>query len=499
MPNAVFAVVQVVVTSVTLFFLYRFLLATLGVDALGVWSLVAAATSLAGVSSLGLPGGTVHFVSKYLARGDATKAGAAAETATLSTAIAMTVAALVFWPLSSWLLGLLVPPDWVEQARQLLPFTLAALWLSSVGGAIYAGLDGCHRITVRSVATIVTQPLVLVLSLWAVPHMGLAGLAAAQLVQYSVWLALGWVLLRRYLPSISRIPRKWARPMFLEMWRYGVNFQAISIVAMLLDPLSKALVSHFGGLASVGYFELANRLVVQVRAVLVAANQVLVPYYSKVAEASRTGIRGLYESNLGAMFLLSSLTLSSLVAMLPLISALWIGHLEPLFLFFAVVMTVGWFINLVGVPAYFANLGGGWISRNLFSTAVQGGGMVLFGVLLGVLGGAKGVTIAYAFALFLGCLAVVWPFHRSEEVRASVLFSRVNWTALTLGVAVAACGFISSLVLYSSVGRLAAIAAAVLVVLAGWAAFFVAIPSFRATAKQLIASSRYARGEGVPD
>jgi len=271
-PNAVFAVAQVVVASVTLFFLYRFLLATLGVDALGVWSLVAAATSLAGVSSLGLPGGTVRFVSKYLARGDATKAGAAAETATLSTAIAMALAALVFWPLSSWLVGLLVPSSWVEQARQLLPFTLAALWLSSIGGAIYAGLDGCHRITVRSVATIVTQPLVLVLSLWAVPHMGLTGLAAAQLVQYSVWLALGWVLLRRYLPSISRIPRKWSRPMFLEMWRYGLNFQAISIVAMLLDPLSKALVSHFGSLAAVGYFEMANRLVVQVRALPVAAN-----------------------------------------------------------------------------------------------------------------------------------------------------------------------------------------------------------------------------------
>ena len=149
---------------------------------------MAATTSLAAVSSLGLSGGTVRFVSRYLALGDRARAGSAAETATISIAVVMAVATLAFWPLASWLLGFLVPIQWLGEARQLVPFTLAGLWLPSTGGPVLAGLDGCHRIATRSAVTMASQPLLLVLAVWWVPQLGLTGVAMAQLVQYSAWL-----------------------------------------------------------------------------------------------------------------------------------------------------------------------------------------------------------------------------------------------------------------------------------------------------------------------
>ena len=62
-------------------------------------------------------------------------------------------------------------------------------------------------------------------------------------------------------------------------------------MTMLLDPLAKVLLSRFGGLSAVAYFEMANRMVSQARSLIASANQVLVPYYSKVAETTRGRIQ----------------------------------------------------------------------------------------------------------------------------------------------------------------------------------------------------------------
>jgi O-antigen/teichoic acid export membrane protein len=485
LPNAALATVQVIVTSATLFFLYRYLLSTQGIDALGVWSLVVAATSLATISNLGLAGGTVRFVSKYLAHKDERSAAQAVETSTLSVAVVMAFAILLIWPASGWLLSVVVPSKWVGAAHELLPYTLGALWLNSVGGAIHSGLDGCHRADQRSLATIVTQPLLLLLVFWLVPKIGLKGLAYAQIFQYLAWVGIGWVLLRRQLPTLSYTPWRWSKALFLEMWRYGLNFQLIAIMGMLAEPLLKGLISYFGNLGAVGYFEMANRLVGQVRSLPVSANQVFVPYYSKVKETAYEEIKLLYQKNLNIIIMLSSLLFSTLVALLPLISELWIGKLEPQFLLFSLMLTVGWFVNIVAVPAYYANLGGGWISRNLYCQVVQTATTVIFGIAGGMFGGATGSAVAWPLALILGALVVSGLFHRAEHIPVSVFFKAENTKALGLGGAIALFGFTSYFLVPTMAGFLSAAIAPFLILFFGWAMFFITIPGTGSFARTL--------------
>ena len=476
-PNAVFAVLQVVVSSAILFLLYRFLLTSLGVEALGVWSLVVAATSLANVSNLGLAGGTVRFVSKHLARGDARSAGLAVETATLSIAVVMGLIVLLLSWVIDWLLGLIIPLAWIDQARQIVPFSLAALWLSSVGGAIHSGLEGCHRADLRSLVTMLTQPLLLLVAIWLVPQMGLKGIAYAQMLQYLAWLGLGWYLLRKQLPALSHMPIRWSRRLFLEMWRYGVNFQLISILTLMTEPLAKGLLSHYGSLSAVGYFEMANRLVGQVRALLVSANQVLVPYYSKIGETSREGVKTLYVQNLNTIILLGSLAFSSLVAMLPLISELWIGRLEPQFLLFAVMLSGGWFVNTLAVPAYFANLGLGRLAPNLLSHVVFMMAMVPLAVMGGILMGASGSAAAWPLSLVLGACVLIGNFHRAEGIPLSVVFCTANIKAMALGGGFALFGFFACFSVFGAIGFYGAIAVSVVLLILGWALYLLVIPA----------------------
>jgi len=60
--NAIMSVVQIVVIGIVLFILYRFLLNTIGVEQLGIWSLVLATTSVTQIASFGLSGSVVKFV-----------------------------------------------------------------------------------------------------------------------------------------------------------------------------------------------------------------------------------------------------------------------------------------------------------------------------------------------------------------------------------------------------------------------------------------------------
>ncbi len=68
--NAFMSIVQIIIISAVLFILYKFLLNTIGVEQLGIWSLVLATTSVSQIASFGLSGSVVKFVAKYIAKED---------------------------------------------------------------------------------------------------------------------------------------------------------------------------------------------------------------------------------------------------------------------------------------------------------------------------------------------------------------------------------------------------------------------------------------------
>jgi O-antigen/teichoic acid export membrane protein len=51
----------------------------------------------------------------------------------------------------------------------------------------------------------------------------------------------------------------------------------VSISQLLYEPTTKILLSKYGGLGILGNYEMASRLVNQVRALIVNANQVVIP------------------------------------------------------------------------------------------------------------------------------------------------------------------------------------------------------------------------------
>lgn len=422
--NAIMSIVQVISLGGILFILYRFLLTTIGVEQLGIWSLVLTTTAVTRIGDLGLSAGVVKFVAKYVARGEHETVAGVIQTAVLSIGTFIGLILLALYPFARWLLGLIVPEGGLESALSILPFALVSLWLTLITSVFQAGLDGCQRIDLRSALLIGGAAFYLLVCFVLVPIYGLMGLAYAQAIQTGIVLVGSWFLLKRRLPILPAIPYRWSRSLFREMVGYGINFQVISIAQMLYDPITKWLLTRFGGLAMVGYYEMASRMILQFRALIVSANQVLVPAIADLQEKKPEIIRVVYRDSYRLLIYLALPLYSIIIACTPVISKLWIGHYEGTFVLFTILLAAGWFLNTLNSPAYFVNLGIGELRWNTISHIVIGvlnGGL---GLLWGKLYGGIWVVIAWVFSLAAGSSIIILAYHLRHKIPLSELLPR---------------------------------------------------------------------------
>ena len=415
--NVFVAVSQIMVTGGVLFALYRFLVIKVGVQQVGVWSLVFAVASISGVAQLGLGGSVVKYVAKYLAKSDANEAGRSIQTAAISTMMLMSAGVTLLYPLLYWVISVVVETQQVDLARTLLLPTLIVVMLNALSGVFQSGLDGCQRIDVRSYIVMVGSLVYLVCVFWLVPTYGLIGLVYAQIAQGLLLLITAWLVLRVVLPNLPLIPVYWSKEKFREMAGYGVNFQFISLTQVFSDPATKLLLGYFGGLSLVGYYEMANRMVMQLRALFVAGNQVLVPVVSVVSEDGGKGFVDLYLRSFGITIYISSPFFFLIVAASPYISRLWIGSYEQIFVLSVAMISLSHWLNTLSAPAYFSYLGIGYLRSIVIGHILVALSNIILGYMLGRLVGGIGPIVGSALAISLGALFVVDSCHKRYEIR----------------------------------------------------------------------------------
>ncbi|HLA64332.1 MAG TPA: oligosaccharide flippase family protein, partial [Rhodothermales bacterium] len=311
---------------------------------------------------------------------------------------------------------LFVPAAEMPAALALLPYACVSFWLAAVAGAVQSGLEGCSRYDLRNVVLIVGQVLYVGLALWWVRRSGLVGVALAQVVQGGVLVVSFWLLLRRELPAVRWLPGRWDRALFREMLGYGLNFQAMGLLRMIYEPTTKALMSAYGGLALTGYYEMAGQLVTKLRALLVAAQQVMTPEVAALSESAPERVREVYAAADAVNWYLCVPVFALMIAAGPLASYLWIGHVEPAFVVFTTLLALGWFANAITGPAFFLLLGTGEmrvvVASHVTIAVVNGAG----GWLLGTTVGGYGVAGAWAAALTAGAVHLMLGIPRDRGI-----------------------------------------------------------------------------------
>ena len=393
--NSLAAAAQVVITGVVFFFLYRFVEQSIGIDRFGIWSLVLIAATVSSLANLGLGSSVVKFVSMYLARNDAQRAALVVQTALLTLALVLAVVLCALYPAAVWALSIVpdlaAAPALLEEAYAILPYAFLSFWMLSVAGVALGTIDGHQRIDLRSGIQVCGTLAYFIAALAFVPRHELLGLAWAHIAQAVLLLTVSWFTAYRLLPTLPPLPWRWRRGVLKEILGYSVNFQIMAILWLLFEPLTRWLVSQFGGLGAAGWFEFANRMVFQLRALIVAAHQSVVPAIADLVERQASKLREVYEVSMRVILYMVLLSLPLLIAATPLVSNLWLGRPEPVFILFSALLFVGWFLNLLSNPAYFAYMGIGTLRWNVAGRMVIGLLNGALGWLLGTLASGTGV------------------------------------------------------------------------------------------------------------
>lgn len=404
--NAFFSALQVVVSAIVLFFLYRFLVRKLGIDQLGIWSVVLSAASANRIGEIGLSGGMVKYVSKYLSLKDEQAVSEIIQTAIITIVVVVGIFLLVTYPVFKVLLGLFLPQNQINAAVGILPIAMISLWFNSTAAIFISSLEGCQRYDSRSFLIISGNFLLLSSALYCVPIMGLMGVAVAYLVQAIFNQIAAWWLLKAELHFLPVFPYYWQRRRFFEMIGYGANIQIAVIVGMLYEPTTKLFLSRFGGLSMTGYYEMAVRMISQCRSLLVSSIQVIVPVIADLKERSPELVHQSFSTTYHRIILLSIPYYMALVLMLPAISEIWIGQIEPSFIIFGILLSIGWLINTLNTPAYFISMGVGRLRWNTISHMVIGILNLALNYLLGTVYGGHGVVVGWSISLAIGSMII---------------------------------------------------------------------------------------------
>ena len=409
--NAVTTFAQELLGAALLFLLYRFLFRSIGIERLGVWSLILATTSFLTLANQGFSVSIVKFVAKYVAREQREDVSLLVQTALISMGLTLAVASLALYQVAKWILAIVVPHASLAVSCAILPFALLSLWINVACGILLAAISGHELITHRNYVLIGGSLVYLLLGYLLVPRYGLMGLAYAQTIEAAASFLAAWILLRRRILHFPLIPHRWNRALFQEMIGYGLNFQLITISQAMREPVTKALLTKFGGLAMTGYYDLASRWVVNFRELIVQANEVLVPTISSLQERDPESVPRIYRESYRLIFFLAIPTFSFLVVVSPLVSRIWIGTYEPTFVRFVALLAAGWLVNVLSNPAYVVHLGTGAlrsVSIGCVSTAVLN---FVLGIILGRHWRGTAVVAASVASLILGYLVVVVSHH----------------------------------------------------------------------------------------
>lgn len=355
--NAKWAIAQTIISAGVLFVLYRFLLRELGAEKLGLWALILASTSLARLGELGFSNATLRFVGQHTGAGKPEEATEVLETALLSISLPFLALSVIAIPLIGIVLPWFIPSHHIADALTILPWAMLALWLGVTGGLVQSAIDGCGRMDQRNIVLIATNLLYLGIAMLLTPMHGLKGVAIAQAIQAGVTLLILWWLAKRQLKSLPWLPWRWRKHRFFEIAGFALTMQAGSIAGMFVEPVTKALISRFGGLEFLAYFDMANQVITRARSVLVSGFQAIVPQFA---------ITNRHDAHL-ELFLQSQkkvidigIPFMTLVMIaFPVLSEIWIGRTEPAFIASGQIIGITWLLVTLLMPAYFFFTGTG--------------------------------------------------------------------------------------------------------------------------------------------
>lgn len=388
------------------FLTYRILISRSGIEAVGTWSLLMAWTSVIRLGDIGLAAATIRFVARHDLQHEEGIVRDTIETGILANSGIFGLLNFVGWVLLSWGLPYLVHSEHLVEGEALLPWLFLLSFLGNLAWIIMGSMQGLHMGYVSSRLFIMGNLVQLVLALLLIPPYGMYGLAWAQIAMNVVVILVGWILLRRWVPSMGWLPYRFCRDRFREMLGYSVRAQFAGTVSNLFEPMSKFLISIFGDAALQGIYELAYKTVMLPRTVVLNSTQAFMPAFSYQVKADPAASHALYGRFKKRTTQASVAVGLAICAGAPVAAWLWFGHIEYRYWAFSVILAFGILTALINSPGASIGFATGNLRNNITMALATLVGTFLMGLVAGRAFGPYGVVAAVSIGTAVGSIVL---------------------------------------------------------------------------------------------
>lgn len=415
--NSFSQMTQIISISIIYFLLYRFLLNSIGPKLFGIWALITSIANIPSIINLGLSGSVIKYVAKYIALKDEQKVSSLIQTATISIGIIIAFFSLFIYLIVKKVLYLIIPEEFMGISFFLLLFALICFWVRNISNIFQSALDAYQCFYLRNIVWIISSLINLILCIILVPVYSVKGVAYSLLIQNIILMLGNYVFLKKLLPILPVVLFKWEKNILREIITYGLSLQINSIIYTFFDPFIKVLISKYGNIGMVSYYEMANKMVGQVKMIIISVIQIIVPVISNLKEKMPQRITYVYSRTYQIILYVSLIVFSILIIISPLISKIWIGQYEKNFVIFSVLLSIGYMIWTIIYPAEAVCLGVGKLKFIIIGNATIALLSVSMGYLLGTLYNGIGVIIAFTVSLIIGSIIKYISFHYTQKIK----------------------------------------------------------------------------------
>ncbi|WP_176454228.1 oligosaccharide flippase family protein [Siphonobacter sp. BAB-5385] len=310
----------------------------------------------------------------------------------------------------------LVDINALDTIYQILPYALTTLFIMSISSVLSSFIDGYEKSHLKLIANSISLVVYIASAYFFIKSYDLIGVAMAQLIQSIIYFLLLVVALKIVCPTITNISWRWDTTIFKEIILFSGQLQLISILVLLFEPITNLFIVKFAGLEVLGFYEMANRLISQIKNMLTQANQALIPVIAKVNEKSTSTVNQIYTKVLNFMMELSTYVFVLTIILAYFISYIWIGYINKIFISSLIILCVGNYFNILSVPAYFSSMGTGKLKTILVSHIIMTVSNVLLGYLLGYIYMENGIIIAKCISLLVGSFYIIHIYHYHNKM-----------------------------------------------------------------------------------
>jgi O-antigen/teichoic acid export membrane protein len=396
-------------SMVTMVLSYPIFLHYVGAEVFGLWSSIAVVLSFSQLGNLGLNYAIVRFTAEEYAEGNIRAITEYVTTAfCLMSMPSIVIVGILMFCRHTIVNFLKIPEIYTQEALWLIPsigmLSIGILYYNVIKGI----LDGIGRIDLSNYIFLSGRLIQVVLSvLFLALGWGVYGLFWGSATVYIITLFPILRLLRR-----ARIPliagNGFSKNKSRKILSFGGTIFASQIIALLLTPFNKIIITRYIGLSTVTYYEIALRGAELIRSLFETGLRALMPQASalkkRAVQAARDSVRTIHAKGLNFVLVLGTPAFFAAFALSPLLLKLWIGNsYHPDISLAFRIFLIAQCVNLMCVPAYYIFMGLGQITICFNNIAIQSIMNVI--VLLALL--SIGVNCTFMIVLIVGAASVI--------------------------------------------------------------------------------------------